>query len=347
MQLRLSEIAATIGMTLKGDDRLVTGVNTLAAAGPDEVSFLANPKYIGELPTTRAAAVIVHPSHADAVPRALVSENPYMDFGRTLGLFAREQGFFDGISPLAFVHPEAEIGDGVSIGPFAIIGPRAVVGGKTRVFPGCYVGEDCRIGEGCILYPNAVIMAGTVMGRGCIIQPGAVLGSDGFGFTRTERGIEKIPQVGRVVLGDGVEVGASSAIDRAALDVTSIGSGTKIDNLVQIGHNVRMGASGIIVAQAAIAGSCVLGDNVTLAGQVGVAGHLRIGNNVTLGPQSGVGKDIPDNQVMGGSPAVDQGTFMRTLALMPRFPEIFKRLTKLEKELAALKDGQADTKEPS
>ena len=160
-----------------------------------------------------------------------------------------------------------------------------------------------------------------------IIHPGAVLGADGFGFARTAAGIEKIPQVGRVSLGDKVEVGANSAIDRAALDTTRVGSGTKIDNLVQIGHNVRIGQNSLIVSQTGVSGSTRIGDNCTLAGQVGVAGHLRIGDNVTLGPQAGVARDIPSNRVMGGSPAVDQGTYMRTLALMPRFPELFRRLS--------------------
>ena len=346
MELRLSEIAAKLGMTLKGEDRLVSGVNTLSASGPEDVSFLANPKYIGESHTTRAGAVIVHPEHAADVPCALLSEHPYQDFGRTLGLFAREQGFFKGVHALAFVDPEALLGANVTVAPFACIGPRAIIEDNVRIFPGCYVGEDCRIGAGSVLYPQATVMAGTVVGKGCVLQPGAVLGADGFGFVRTPDGIEKIPQVGRVVLDDNVEIGVNTAIDRAALDVTSIGKNTKIDNLVQIGHNVRIGKNGILVGQAAVAGSSVLGDNVTLAGQVGIAGHLHIGNNVTIGPQSGVGKDIPDNKVMGGSPAVDQGTFMRTLTLMPRFPELFKRLNQLEKEVGMLQ-ARLEKKESS
>lgn len=331
----LAEIARLLNLPLKGGDVEISGVNTLESAGPHELSFLANPKYADQLAATGAAAVIVRPEHAGDVKRALVSENPYRDFGRALALFAAPQGSWRGVSPLASIDPTASLAEDVTVYPFAFIGPRAVIGAGSVIFPGCYVGEDCRIGSGTTLYPNAVLMAGVEVGDRCIIHPGAVLGADGFGFARTETGIEKIPQVGRVSLGDGVEVGANSAVDRAALDATRVGSGTKIDNLVQIGHNVRIGQNSLIVSQTGVSGSTRIGSNCTLAGQVGVAGHLHIGDNVTLGPQAGVAKDIPANRIMGGSPAVDQGTYMRTLALMPRFPELFRRLSSLEKALAA------------
>lgn len=331
----LAEIARLLNLPLKGGDVEISGVNTLESAGPHELSFLANPKYADQLAATGAAAVIVRPEHAGEVRRALVSENPYRDFGRALALFAAPQGSWRGVSPLASIDPTASLAEDVTVYPFAFIGPRAVIGAGSVIFPGCYVGEDCRIGSGTTLYPNAVLMAGVEVGDRCIIHPGAVLGADGFGFARTETGIEKIPQVGRVSLGDGVEVGANSAVDRAALDATRVGSGTKIDNLVQIGHNVRIGQNSLIVSQTGVSGSTRIGSNCTLAGQVGVAGHLHIGDNVTLGPQAGVAKDIPANRIMGGSPAVDQGTYMRTLALMPRFPELFRRLSSLEKALAA------------
>lgn len=331
----LSEIARLLNLPLKGEDVDISGVNTLEGAGPQELSFLANPKYADQLAATRAAAVIVRPEHAGEVRRALVSENPYRDFGRALTLFAAPQGSLRGVSPLASIDPSASLAENVTVYPFVFIGPRVVIGAGSVLFPGCYVGEDCRIGSGTTLYPNAVLMAGAEVGNNCLIHPGAVLGADGFGFARTPAGIEKIPQIGRVRLGDSVEVGANSAVDRAALDATRVGDGTKIDNLVQVGHNVQIGRNTLLVSQTGISGSTRIGDNCTLAGQAGVAGHLRIGNNVTLGPQAGVARDIPDNRVMGGSPAVDQGTYMRTLALMPRFPELFRRLANVEKALAA------------
>lgn len=339
---KLSDIAARLGMTLRGDDAEVIGVNTLEGAGPDEVSFLANPKYADQLAATRAGAVIVRPEHAGDVGRALISDNPYQDFGRVLELFAVRQGAFSGISPLAFIHPEATLAEDVTVFPFVYIAAHARIECGVRLFPGVYVGENVSIGKGTTVYPNAVLMAGTRVGENCILHPGSVLGADGFGFARTPAGIQKIPQVGRVAVGNDVEVGANAAIDRAVLDTTRVGDGTKIDNLAQVGHNVQIGRNTFIVSQVGISGSTTIGDNCTLAGQVGVAGHLHIGDNVTIGPQSGVPKDIPGNVVVGGTPAVDQRTYMRTLALMPRFPELFKRLAKLEQELEALKGGKPE-----
>lgn len=333
----LSELAGLLGLELRGEDRAIEGVNTLEAAGPAEVSFLANPKYTHLLATTRAGAVIVAAEHADAVPCALISANPYFDFGRTLALFSKAQGSLSGVSDMAFVHPEAELGAGCTVYPFAFVGPRAHIGAGSVLFPGVYVGEDCHVGSGCLLYPNAVLMAGTEIGSGCILHAGVVLGADGFGFARTDFGIQKIPQVGTVRLGNDVEVGANSAIDRSVLGVTCVGDGTKIDNLVQIGHNVEMGRNCLIVSQVGISGSTKVGDDVTMAGQVGVAGHLSIGNGVTLGPKSGVAKSIPDGETMGGAPAVDKSTYMRTLTVMPKLPDMYKRIGKLEKELEELK----------
>lgn len=339
MGKKLSDIANVLGLELRGQDREVTGANTLEAAGPEEISFLANPKYTGQLSSTRAGAVIVRPEHAADVATALVSENPYFDFGRVLGLFAKPQGSFSGISDKAHIDPEATLGDGCTVYPFVYIGPRARIGAGTTLFPGCYVGEDCSVGAGCLLYPNVVLMAGTQVGDDAILHPGVVLGADGFGFARTDFGIQKIPQIGTVSLGSDVEVGANTCIDRSVLGVTRVGDSTKIDNLVQLGHNVEMGRECMIVSQVGISGSTKVGDRVTMAGQVGVAGHLSIGEGVTIGPKSGVARDIPAGETVGGAPAVDRSTYMRTLLVMPKLPEMYKRLNKLEKELQDLKQA--------
>lgn len=336
---KLSEIAALLGLTLQGTDCEVTGVNTLETAGPHEVSFLSNPKYTPQLASTRAGAVIVLPEFAGEVERALISQNPYQDFGRVLGLFAIRQGCFTGVSPVAFIHPEAVLGNNVTVYPFVFVGAGAVIGDDCTLFSGVYVGENARVGQHSTLYPNAVVMAACELGDRCTLYPGVVIGADGFGYARTPQGIQKIPQVGRVCLGNDVEVGANATIDRAVLDATRVGDGTKIDNLVQLGHNVQVGRNGFIVALVGISGSTVIGDNCTIAGQAGIAGHLHIGDNVTIGPQSGVPRDIPGDVVMGGSPAVDQRTYMRTMALMPKFPELFTRLAKLEKEVERLRSG--------
>ncbi|GFM37211.1 UDP-3-O-(3-hydroxymyristoyl)glucosamine N-acyltransferase [Desulfovibrio psychrotolerans] len=339
MARRLSDIAAELGLDLRGEDMDVAGVNTLEAAGPDEISFLANPKYVPQLASTRAGAVICSADFAGEVKRALVSDNPYLDFGRCVSLFAKAQGTLSGVHPMACIDPAARVAEGCTVYPFAYIGPRAVVGEGTVLFPGCYVGEDCSIGRGCILYPNAVLMAGTVIGDECILHAGVVLGADGFGFVPTSFGIQKIPQIGTVQIGSDVEIGANTTIDRAVLGVTSVGDSTKIDNLVQIGHNVQMGGQCLIISQVGISGSTKVGNNVTMAGQAGIAGHLSIGDGVTLGPKAGVAKDIPAGQTMGGTPAVDKGTYMRTLSVMPKLPDMYKRLQRLEKELAELKNG--------
>ncbi len=338
MAWTLSGVAKVLGLQLRGDDCEINGLNTLEDAGPDEISFLANVKYASYLGNTRAGAVIVDEEHADQVRRALVSKNPYQDFGRALALFARPQGSYTGISERAFIHPEASVAASCTVYPFVYVGAGAIIGERTVLFPGVYVGENSRIGERCALYPNAVLMADTVLGDGCIVHACAVLGADGFGFARTEHGIQKIPQIGSVAFGDDVEIGAGSAVDRAVLGVTRIGEGTKIDNLVQVGHNVSVGKECFLVSQVGISGSTRVGDRVTMAGQVGVAGHLRIGNDVTIGPKSGVAKDIPDGQTCGGTPCVDGRTFLRTITVMPKLPDMYKRLAALEKELNALQD---------
>ncbi|MGE4298699.1 MAG: UDP-3-O-(3-hydroxymyristoyl)glucosamine N-acyltransferase [Desulfovibrionaceae bacterium] len=346
--MKLKDLANTLGLALRGEDRgdaAITGVNTLDKAGPGEISFLANPRYADLLPGCRATAVIVDEAHADQAATALVSPTPYLAFARAVQLFATPQGCMRGISPLACLHAEASVDPSCTVYPFAFVGAGAEVGAGTTLFPGVYIGENCHVGAGCVLYPNATLMAGTQLGDRTIVHAGAVLGSDGFGYAPGPNGLEKIPQVGIVGVGSDVEIGANTAIDRAALGVTAIGSGCKIDNLVQVGHNVEIGPHSIIVSQVGISGSTKVGKGVTMAGQVGVAGHLKIGDGATIGPKSGIAKDVPPGVTMGGIPAVDQGTYMRTLALMPKFPDMARRLNRLEKELSALKAAlaQGDT----
>jgi UDP-3-O-[3-hydroxymyristoyl] glucosamine N-acyltransferase len=340
----LRDLAEKLGLVLTGEVPSVNikGINTLEAAGPGELSFLANPKYLPFLKSTGASAVIVDEAHAPEVKCALVSRNPYLDFGRALSFFARKEGCLGGISELAFIHPEAELGEGCVAYPFVFVGARAKIGKGCVLFPGVYVGEDCVLGDNCLLYPHVVLLSRVELGEACELSPGVVLGADGFGFTRKNSsgasGIQRIPQTGFVRLGKEVSVGANTAIDRGVLGPTKVGDETKIDNLVQIGHNADIGREAIIVAQSGIAGSVKTGDRVTLAAQAGISGHLRIGDDAVIGPRSGVAKDVPDNFSGGGSPLVDGQTFLRTLALMPKLPELARRIARLEKELAALTD---------
>jgi UDP-3-O-[3-hydroxymyristoyl] glucosamine N-acyltransferase len=356
----LKELAEKLGLLIYGVGEgvepliKIKGINTLESAGPDELSFFANPKYLPFLKSTEAAAVIVDEAHAKEVKCALVSKNPYLDFGRALSFFARKEGCMSGVSDLAFIHPEASLGEGCAVYPFVFVGAGAKIGKGCTLFPGVYVGEDCIIGDNCLLYPNVVLLSRVELGEACELFPGVVLGADGFGFTRKgasdgaahASGIQRIPQAGFVRLGREVSVGANTAIDRGALGPTTVGDETKIDNLVQIGHNVVIGKEVIIVAQSGIAGSAKIGDRVTLAAQSGISGHLSIGNNALIGPRSGVAKDVPDNFSGGGVPLVDGKTFLRTIALMPKFPEMARRITKLENELAAIKRSLESNTEP-
>lgn len=344
MQVKLSELAARFGLRLVGEDREIRGVNTLDLAGPDELSFLANPKYAPALATTKAGAVIVPERHAGDVATALVSDNPYLSLARVAALFAPQQGAqAAGVSPLAFVHEDAVVDPAAIVYPFAFVGPRSRVAARARIFPHVYVGEDCEIGEGATLYPGVTLMSGVRLGRGVICHPGCVLGSDGFGYAQGPEGLVKVPQIGPVIIGDGVEIGANAAVDRGSLGTTEIRAGAKVDNLCQVAHNVRIGEHSILVAQVGVSGSTSIGRGVILAGQAGIVGHLSIGDGAMVGAQSGVGQDLPAGARVSGSPAYDHGLFLRNSVLLPKLPELFKRVKELEKEISSLrKQGSSD-----
>jgi UDP-3-O-[3-hydroxymyristoyl] glucosamine N-acyltransferase len=209
------------------------------------------------------------------------------------------------------------------------------------LFPGAYVGEDCILGKDCVLYPNSVLLAGVELGDSCIINAGAVIGTDGFGFQRVEGQMMKIPQIGTVKLAQGVDVGANTCIDRATLGATYVGKDSKLDNLVQLGHNVTLGEQCLIISQVGIAGSTKVGDRVIMAGQAGIAGHLAIGDDVTIGPQAGVPKNIPSGTTGSGSPFMDSARYMRSSVLLPKLPEMNRRLQQMEKQLEALRQQVA------
>lgn len=333
----LSEIAAHLGLTLPGQDLEITGVNTLEKASSTELSFLANPKYASLLATTKAAAIIVAADARQTNKNYLVSANPYLDFVRSVELFAKPQGQFVGISELAVIHPTAQVDPQAAIAPFVVIGERASIKARARLFSGVYVGEDCVIGEDSTIYPNCTLMAGTLVGKRVILHAGAVLGSDGFGFAQGPGGSVKFPQIGCVVIEDDVEIGANTTIDRAALEETRIGQGTKIDNLVQVAHNVHIGKHCFLAAQTGIAGSASLGDYISMGGQSAVAGHIHIGDRCRIGGKSGAVQNIPPGQDVSGIPAMPHKTFLRTATILPSLPELKRRIGRLEKELDALK----------
>ncbi|MDZ7758713.1 MAG: UDP-3-O-(3-hydroxymyristoyl)glucosamine N-acyltransferase [Desulfovermiculus sp.] len=337
MSWTTQSIARHLDLTYQGREFEITGCNTLEGAKEDEISFLANSKYSKLLDKTRAGAVVLAPDQSTRRDNIFVSQNPYYDFARIVQLFARPQGCWQGQSDLAFIHAQAQVSETATIYPFAFIGPDTVVGPGSTIFSGVYIGEECRIGQDCIISANCSIMAGSILGDRVVVHSGVVLGSDGFGFAQSSDQMQKVPQIGQVVIEDDVEIGANTTVDRAALGETRIGQGTKIDNQVQIGHNVRVGKGSVIVAQVGIAGSTKIGDKVILAGQVGIVGHLSIGDGCRVGAQSGINKSIPPGTDVSGSPAMEHRQYLRCAALHQKLPDIYQRMKALESEVQSLR----------
>lgn len=299
---------------------MLTGIAPLQTAGPDQVSFLDNRKYIAALEATKAGAVIVHPDLASRVPPdsvAIVTAEPHPAWARVAALFFPLPPAKPGIHPTAIVAPDAEIDPSAEVGPMAIIGSAVKIGPRCRIGPlavvgdGTTMGRDCRIG-------SHVSLSHAMLGNRVVLYPGARVGQEGFGFAVTPEGFLSIPQLGRVVLEDDVEVGANATIDRGSLHDTVIGAGTRLDNLVQVGHNCRIGRCCVLVAQVGISGSTVLGDFVMLGGQVGLAGHLKIGSGAKIAAQSGVMTDIPAGAEYMGFPAEPIRAFMRGVVTLRR-----------------------------
>ncbi|EGJ51074.1 UDP-3-O-(3-hydroxymyristoyl)glucosamine N-acyltransferase [Desulfocurvibacter africanus] len=337
MKVKLSQMAEQFGLRLKGADREISGINTLEAAGSTELSFLASNKYLDALENTKAAAVILEEAHADRVQSALISTNPYLSVAQVAKLFDKPQGEFLGHSELAFVHPQSEVDATATIYPFAYVARGAKIGPESKVYPFCYVGEDVTLGKCVTLYPGVTLMARTQVGDGCLIHPGAVLGSDGFGFLPGPTGLMKVPQIGTVSIGNDVEIGCNTAIDRGSLGQTSVGHGTKIDNLVQIAHNVRIGEHSILVGQVGISGSTKIGSCVQIGGQAGLAGHLTVGDGARIGAQSGVMQNIEAGSEVLGSPAVEAKKFFRIAVQQTKLSDMSKRLKALESEIEQLR----------
>ena len=339
---KLGAIAEKLKGRLEGDpDLLIEGIATLKEAGPNHISFLANPRYRRDFASTRAGAVIVGEDAEPEGKPVIIVPDPYLSFAMTLGFFHPERRTVHGIDPLSFVSAEAKIGKRVSLYPFCSIAAGARLADGVTIHPLCAVMENVEIGEDTTIFPNVTIYANTVIGRRVRIHSGSVIGSDGFGYVRSKRGHEKIPQTGRVVIEDDVEIGAGVTIDRASLGRTRIGEGTKIDNLVQIGHSVHIGKNVILVSQVGISGSTRIGDDVIFAGQSGASGHLHIGDRVKIGAKSAVINDLPDDSFVTGIPAIPHGKWKRAKAIFSRLPELHKKVKKLEKMLSKDRKGEA------
>jgi UDP-3-O-[3-hydroxymyristoyl] glucosamine N-acyltransferase len=315
----IGEIVDLVGGEFSGDrDQTIGSVASLAVAKSDQLSFLSNRKYATELAATGAGAVLVPKKLEGTDARWIRVDDPYFAFAKIMTRWFSNHPLPKGISPKAVVANSAKLGKDVSLGHFAVIGENVAIGNNVTIFQGVSIEAGSTIGDDCIIYPNVVIYDGTRIGNRCIIHSGVVIGSDGYGFATHDGKHHKIPQIGIVRIEDDVEIGAGTTIDRAALGETVIGEGTKIDNLVQIGHNVKVGKHCLLVSQVGIAGSTELGDYVAVAGQSGFSGHLKIGNRVQVAAKSAVLDDVPDDTKVMGSPAVPFTEFARRQAVVKR-----------------------------
>lgn len=339
MKKTLREIAAMIDGEIVGDkDTVVTGVCGIKEAKEGDITFVANPRYASLMSHTKASAIITSKDVKSAHKPIIRTENPSAAFAKMVSLMApNEARMPKGIHPTAVIGDRVKIGRGVAIGPYAVIEDNVEIREDTILYAGVYVGHHTQIGKDCVIYPYVIIRERIVINNRVIIHGGTVIGSDGFGFSTVMGVHHRIPQIGNVIIEDDVEIGANVTIDRARFDKTHIKKGTKIDNLVQIAHNVVVGEHSIIVAQSGISGSTVIGKNVTLAGQSGVIGHITIGDNAVVAAQAGVTKSIPPRTCVSGYPAKPHRIAKRINACVQNLPELYKKVKALEEELEKLK----------
>ncbi|MDD5761626.1 MAG: UDP-3-O-(3-hydroxymyristoyl)glucosamine N-acyltransferase [bacterium] len=340
-KLLLSVLAGKIEARLQGPDAEVSGIAALGEAGPGQVTFLSNPKYAVQARETKASAIIARQPIPGAGCAFLLTPDPYLAYARAVEQFHPPARLAAGVSAQSSVHPTAVLGKEVHVGPFAVVAEGAVVGDRVTLYPGAYVGKGAVVGEDTVLHPRVTLYEGVRVGKRVLLHAGCVIGSDGFGFAPTPQGYRKILQVGTVEIGDDVEIGANTTIDRAALGVTRIGPGTKLDNLIQVAHNVEIGRDTVIAAQVGIAGSARVGDRVMLGGQSGLAGHITVGDGVMLGGRSGVAASISadETRAWSGVPAVPHKTWLKMVTLLPRLPELFRRVKRLEGDKSGEGEG--------
>lgn len=336
-EITIDEVARLAEGRIEGAaEGAVRGVAPLESAGPQDLSFVANPRYLPYLQGTRAGVVLVPETLAGQVPARLprvVVKDAHLALYRVLPALYPPGPAPRGIHPTAVVAPDAELGAEVSVGPYAVVGAGCRIGDRTRIGAHVVVGDGTRVGDDCVIHPQASLYAGVVVGDRCVIQSGARLGREGFGFVWAEGGHRKIPQVGGCVLGDDVEVGTNVTIDRGSIGDTVVGSGTKIDSLVHLAHNAKVGQHVILVAQVGVSGSTSIGDGAVLGGQAGVGGHLSIGARARIGAQAGVTGNVPAGETYSGYPARPHGEAMRALGALFRLPDLVRRVRALERAL--------------
>jgi UDP-3-O-[3-hydroxymyristoyl] glucosamine N-acyltransferase len=337
--ITLAHLAGKLGAEVIGDEgHEVCGVRPLDTAGREHLSFLHNPKYVEEARSSEAGAILVADPTVLPERNLLVCPEPYLALAHALEIFHPSERPEPGVHPSAVVAGDVVLGDGASVGPLASVGAGSEIGERTSLGPGCVLGRGVVVGADCVIRSRVVIEDGCRVGDRCIVHSGTVIGSDGFGFATVDGVHHKVPQVGIVVVEDDVEIGANVCIDRAALGETRLGRGTKVDNLVQIAHNVQIGEHCLVVAQVGISGSCRIGHHTIFAGQSGCSGHLEIGNGVVLSARAVAIKDVPDGVTLSGFPARPHREWLKTQANLQRLDGLREKVKQLEERLAEVEE---------
>jgi len=348
IEFSVDYIARLLDGQVEGDGSIkIRQLGKIEDAKAGEISFLANPKYESSIYTTRAGAVIVSKTFQPkkSLNTTLIRvEDPYLAFTALLEEYHKLINFQKtGVEQPAYLSDSAEVGANVYRGAFSYIGAQSRIGHHVKLYPHTYIGDQVQIGDHTIIHSGVKIYSGTVIGAHCVIHAGAVIGSDGFGFAPQPDGTYKtIPQVGNVVIGHHVDIGANTTIDCATMESTLIRDGVKLDNLIQIAHNVEIGENTVIAAQSGVSGSTKIGKNCVLAGQVGVVGHLKIGDNSKVGAQAGVGKSLSPGSIELGSPSFDRGKYLRAYAAFKNLPDLMSRIQQLEKKILTLSGSESE-----
>ena len=341
MEFSAKQIAEFIQGTIVGDENATVHTFAKIEEGiPGAISFLSNPKYTHYIYDTQSSIVLVNKDFEPEkeIKATLIKvDNAYESLAKLLNLYEMSKPKKTGVDPLAYIAPTAKIGENVYIAPFACVGDNAEIGDNTSLHPHATVGSGAKVGSNCILYPHATVYHDCRVGNNCILHAGSVVGADGFGFAPSPEGYEKIPQIGIAILKDNVEIGANTCIDRATMGATIIRKGVKLDNLIQIAHNVEVGSNTVMASQVGVAGSTKIGEWCMLGGQVGVAGHITIGNKVNMGAQSGVHGSIKDGEALIGTPPIGLKNYFKSSAVFKKLPDMYLELNSLKKEIEELK----------
>ncbi len=338
MKFTAAQIAVILEGEVEGNPEIeVSKLSKIEEGGPESLSFLANPKYTQFIYTTKASIVIVNKifkAEKEINSTLIRVEDAYKSFSKLLEYYNQVKMNKTGIENPVFISKSAIYGENIYIGAFAYLGENIKIGNNTKIYPNVYIGDNVTIGDNVILFSGAKIYSDTIIGDNCVIHSSAILGADGFGFAPNEKGeFIKVPQTGNVIIEDNVDVGAATSIDRATLGSTIIRKGVKLDNHIQIAHNVEIGKNTVIAAQTGIAGSTKIGENCMIGGQVGIVGHITIGNNVKIQAQSGIGRNVKDNEILQGSPALPYSDYNKSYVYFKNLPKTMNRINILEKTI--------------